>query len=245
LAALAAPLAVLALAGISGCGGGDDATANVVVEVKGNVITQGMVAHWLSVSANRNYELIPRGPVPKGALPDPPDYVACIAYLEKVAKKPVTGAGDPAGSVFKAQCRQQYALLRQQVLGSLITSMWLIGEAQQRGLSASKGEIQRFFQTVRNQEFPDQAKFAKYLALTDETLSDRMFRAKVKVLSKKIEAQVKAEGQRQGHSTDQALSDYLQAFAKRWVPSTRCDPGYVVADCSEYRGSSAPEVMIL
>lgn len=242
--ALASALVVLALAGICGCGGGNDASASVV-EVKGNVITKAMVAHWLSVSASRNYELIPRGPVPKGAIPDPPDYAACIAYLEKVAKKPVTGAGDPTGAVFKGQCRQQYSMLRQQVLGSLITSMWLISEAKQRGLTASKSEIQRFFQTVRGQEFADKAKFEKYLELTGETLSDRLFRAKVKVLSKKIEGQVSAEGQRQGHSSDQALSDYLQGFAKRWAAKTRCHPGYVVADCSEYRGSSAPEVMIL
>ncbi len=44
---------------------------------------------------------------------------------------------------------------------------------------------------------------------------------------------------------DQALSSFLDAYRREWRAKTRCDAGFVVQRCSEYRGRPVPEPALL
>ncbi len=62
-------------------------------------------------------------------MPEPPNYTACIAHLAKIAPKPAKGQKAPTTAQLKTECETQYKALQQEVLGFLISSQWVIGEA--------------------------------------------------------------------------------------------------------------------
>jgi len=234
-------LAAIALTAASAYGcGGSGASKLPVAEVGGNVITKAMFDHWIVITAVRDYELYPRRSVPRGVVPDPPLYSACIAHLRATAGKLGAPPRSASATELRQHCAQQYQILRQQVLSSLITAEWLISEGQALGMKASSTEIKHKSEQIRKSEFSSEAAFRKYLAYTGETLSDQLFRARVKAVSAKIEERLTHEGST-SQSQQRIFSTFSEQFPKKWAARTSCRPGYVVANCRQYRGSSAPE----
>lgn len=115
--------ALLVAAGAAACAGGR-AGERVVVRVGDAAISEGNLAHWMSVFA------------PEHLVPDPPRYRACVARERALAAVP-----DQAR--LERECRQQYTALKAQALDFLISSQWLLGEAQQRGLKVSSREAKQ------------------------------------------------------------------------------------------------------
>jgi len=68
---------------------------------------------------------------PGHAVPDPPNYKACIARLEGILQVSYK-------AVLTMECKDQYEALRHQALEQAIASAWLEGEAGEDGLAASK-----------------------------------------------------------------------------------------------------------
>lgn len=229
--------AIATSVGASGCGGGEA----VVASVGTHAITAGMLEHWISVVAAREHEAIPSAPVPQWVRPDPPKYTACVAHLEGKSGAARTPA---AAAQFKVQCARQYEELRELVLGSLITAEWLIGEGERRGMKVSESEARRRLAEVTKNQFGSETAFRKYLQFSGETLSDQLFRARIKLFSFKIEAQVLATG----HSTREqeiAYAKFTEAFPREWAARTNCRKGFVVANCRQYKGASAPAMKLL
>lgn len=112
-------LALLAL-GLSACGGASH--ERVVLRVGRATVGSGVVGHWMSAIA------------PEHLVPDPPRFVKCVARLK------AQSAESPAYAL-EEECRQRYQELRQRALGQLISSEWLIGEATERGLAPSGGDL--------------------------------------------------------------------------------------------------------
>ena len=94
---------------------------------------------------------------PEHVVPDPPRYKACIAHQEALSP-------DSIAVAVKEECAQQYQELRQRVLGFLIASHWLLGEAAERGIGVSGGEVQGRLQVTSGarpaDEHADEAQFA-------------------------------------------------------------------------------------
>jgi foldase protein PrsA len=83
--------------------------------------------------------------------------------------------------------KQRYGTLRQQALGFLISSRWLIGEAADQGLKMSAREIEQRFEAKKNASFPGgEAEFQEFLKATGQTVSDTMFEAKAELAASKI-----------------------------------------------------------
>ncbi len=229
-------LAVMLALSTVGCGGGS-LRATAVVDVAGNVVSKTMLDHWISVAAVRDYEEVPKGPVPDWVRPDPPRYTRCIAHLAITSRVP--GSQEPEVGKLKAQCEKNYRELREQVLRALISAEWFTAEAQQRGLHASDSEIKARFERVKKLAFPSQAAFQTYLSYTGETIADQLFRSKIKLLQAKIEQSV--TGNQAGQARERALFKFITGFAGRWSAKTDCRAGLIVPDCRQYKGPVRPE----
>lgn len=171
---------------LTACGGG--IPGNAVVAVNGTPITTATFNHWMMVAAGSSSPTT--GSTAKPVVPDPPTYKACVAHLEATAPKPVKGQPKPTPATLKTQCEQQYTALKQQVLGFLISANWVLGEAKSQGVKVSDNEVKKQFNQVKNQQFPKEADFQKFLASSGQTVSDLLLRVKLDMLSSKIQQKI-------------------------------------------------------
>jgi phosphatidylethanolamine-binding protein (PEBP) family uncharacterized protein len=123
-------------------------------------------------------------------------------------------------------------------LGFLITSSWVLGEAQARHISVSESEVNQRLEKLIKQSFPKAGQLEKFLSKSHESKSDLLARVKVEMLTSRIAGQVTA-----GKSSEAQRKATLDRFEKRfqahWKALTSCLPGYVMEDCKQYKG--APE----
>ena len=123
-------------------------------------------------------------------IPVPPEYKACIAHLAATAPKPAKGQSAPTTAALKKECEQQYKSLQQEVLGFLISSQWVLGEASSLGVKLTDAEVKKEFAKIKNEQFPKAAEFEKFLATSGQTVSDLLLRVKLNLLSQKIQKQI-------------------------------------------------------
>jgi foldase protein PrsA len=173
---------LFALIGLSACGG---IPSNAVVQIDGNPITKATFAHWLGVAAASTSGATGA----KAVVPDPPDYKECIAHLQATTP-PVKGQPAPTQAQLKAQCEQQYKALQQEVMGFLISTAWVLGEAESLGVKVSDKEVHKRFEQIRSQQFPKAAEFEKFLAASGQTVSDLLLRVKSSLLAQKVQQKI-------------------------------------------------------
>jgi foldase protein PrsA len=182
-AALGAVL--FALFGIVACGG---IPSDAVVTVDGKPITKTTFNHWMGVAAASSATTSGAKP----AIPEPPHYTACIASA-KAAASATKGQKVPTEAALKTQCEQQYKSLQQEVLGFLISSEWVLGEANSLGVKISDAEVKKNFEKIKDQQFPKAAEFEKFLKSSGQSVSDLLLRVKLNLLSSKIQQKVVKE----------------------------------------------------
>jgi foldase protein PrsA len=174
---------LFALVGLSACGGGIPGDSVVAVDGKG--ITKTTFTHWMNVAGASSATTTGSKPV----IPDPPKYTACIAHT-KAQTKPAKGQTAPTEAQLKSQCEQQYKSLQQEVLGFLISSEWVLGEASSLGVKVSDKEVKKQFEKIKSQQFPKAAEFEKFLATSGQSVSDLLLRVKLNLLSSKIQQKI-------------------------------------------------------
>jgi Raf kinase inhibitor-like YbhB/YbcL family protein len=121
-------------------------------------------------------------------------------------------------------------------LGFLITSDWLFGEASAMGLSVSESEVKGHLEELKHKSYSKSGSFAEYLKRTYQTEADMLVRVHMELLESRIDAKV--AGSLSGSQRTAALSKFQRTFIERWRPYTTCETGYVMEDCSEYKGPS-------
>lgn len=185
LRSLSALSAVLfALVGISACGG---ISGDAVVQVGGTAITKDAFNHWMEVASASNKIA---GSSEKTVVPEPPEYTKCVAHLKATAPKPAKGQAAPTAAKLKTECQTQYKALQTEVLGFLISSQWVIGEASALSVKLSDAEVHKEFTKIKSTQFPKASEFEKFLATSGQTVSDLLLRVKLNLLSQKIQKQV-------------------------------------------------------
>src|SRR5215217_1736454 len=147
---------------VAGCGG---VPGNAVATVDGNSIEKSEFDHWLNVAAKS-------GGQRTAAVPKPPRFTECIAQKRKTTPKPAKGQPKVTDSQLKAQCKQEYESLRDQVLQLLISFKWIEGEAKEQGIKVSDAEVKKSFDQQRKQAFPKDADFQKFLKDSGQTEED-------------------------------------------------------------------------
>ncbi len=177
---------LFALLGLSACGGG--LSSDAVVEVDGTPLTKTAFNHWMSVAAGATAT-----GATKATVPVPPAYTACIANLKATAPKPAKGQPAQTEAQLKSQCEQQYKSLQQEVLGFLISSQWVLGEADSLGVKVTDAEVKKEFEKIKKTQFPKAAEFEKFLATSGQSVSDLLLRVKLNMLSQKIQKKIVAD----------------------------------------------------
>jgi foldase protein PrsA len=177
-----------AAVGLAACGGG--IPGNAVVQVGGTPVTKATFEHWMSIASASTATTAGSTAAAKPVVPDPPNFTACIAHLQATAAKPAKGQSKPSAAQLRTQCEQQYKSLQQEVLGFLISSSWVLGEAENQGVKVSDAEVKKEFEKIKNEQFPKPAEFQKFLASSGQTVSDLLLRVKLNMLSSKIQQKV-------------------------------------------------------
>jgi foldase protein PrsA len=209
-AALGAVL--FALLGLSACGG---IPGDAVVQVGGTAITKTAFEHWMSVASASSST----GTTEKPVVPEPPLYTTCIAHLAATTAKPAKGQKAPTHAQLKSECATQYKSLQSEVLGFLISSQWVIGEASSLGVKLSDAEVKKEFTKIKVAQFPKAAEFEKFLATSGQTVSDLLLRVKLNLLSQKIQ---KAVVKKKATVTEAAVKKYYeQNKSKYGTPEKR------------------------
>ncbi|MEA2140788.1 MAG: foldase protein PrsA [Solirubrobacteraceae bacterium] len=196
---------LFALVGLSACGG---LPGNAVVSVDGNSITKDTFNHWMSVAASSSAA----APGSKATVPVPPKYAACVTAA-KAAAKPAKGQAPPTEAALKTQCAQQYKTLQQEVLGFLISSNWVIGEAKSLGVKLSDAEVKKQFGKIKSQQFPKAAEFEKFLKTSGQSVSDLLLRVKLNLLSQKIQQKIVKQ---KSKVTQAQIAKYYKENPKRF-----------------------------
>src|SRR3984893_2172720 len=177
---------LFALVGLAACGG---IPGNAVVQVGGKAITKDAFNHWMGIAVTASS---PTGgaTAAKPAVPEPPNYKACIAHLQATAPVPAKGQSPPTVAQLKSQCTQQYKQLQQSVLGFLISSDWVVGEAGHLGVKMTDTEVHKQFVKIKDQQFPRPTEYEKFLKTTGQTTSDLLLRVRLNLLSSKVQEKV-------------------------------------------------------
>jgi len=189
---------LFALVGISACGG---IPGDAVVQVNGTSISKTAFDHWMGVAAASSAT----GTTEKPAVPEPPNYTTCIAHLAKTAPKPAKGQPALTTKQFKSECETQYKSLQSEVLGFLISSQWVLGEASSLGVKLSDAEVKKEFTKIKSTQFPKASEFEKFLATSGQSVSDLLLRVKLNLLSQKIQKKIVKQ---KGTVTEAQISKY-------------------------------------
>jgi foldase protein PrsA len=204
---------LFALVGLSACGGG--IPGNAVATVNGTPITTSTFKHWIRVAAISSAS----SPLTKSTVaPEPPEYTACIAHLKETAPAPAKGQSPPTAATLKKECETQYKALSQEVLGFLISSSWVLGEANSLGIKLTDKEVKKQFETIKNQQFPKASEFEKFLATSGQSISDLLLRVKLNMLSTKIQAKII---KRKSIVTPAQISKYYNENSSRYTQSEK------------------------
>ena len=240
--------AAIALVGLAGCGGSSNSSDEIVARVAGvGSVSKATLAHWTGVEAVVLYQETPLGPVPKGVLPDPPSYGACIAFLRETGQRLVNTGPPPTTAQLKSKCAEKLQKLRVLTLNTLLDWDWTIGAAQQLGMKVTSSEIKRRYEEVSGRLFPAKGELASYLERTGQTVPDMLFRAKVQLFEVKQAARLaeleklipKNLSAKKAEATLAELAKGVRT-SKQWAALTSCQPGYVTSACAQYKGTEAP-----
>jgi foldase protein PrsA len=191
---------LLAALAFAGCG--NDVPPGAVANVDGTVIEKSEFDRWLVAAARSQQQQAgaPGGPV---SIPDPPDYRKCAAARVKQPQQ--SGATKLNEQQARTLCKQEYDLLRDQVMQFLISSEWIEKEAESRGIEATDAEVDRMFDQQKRQSFQNEGQYQEFLRASGQTEADLKFRIRLDVLSNKVREEIVKD---KGEVTDSQVRDY-------------------------------------
>jgi foldase protein PrsA len=143
--------------------------AGAVARIGDRFIARSQFDRWFGVAAASN---------PATADPlayDPPQFTRCVEIKRATAPKPAKGQPATTGAQFKTQCKREYEGLRDQVLQFLILESWVSQETLERGTGPSDVQLEAAFQKTKNDTFPKESDFRKFLKESGMTIDDARF----------------------------------------------------------------------
>jgi SurA N-terminal domain len=141
-----------------------------------------------------------------------------------------------AGVAKRAEGRRAKARATiEQVMNFLISSDWVIDEAQSLNVQVSDPEVRRRFDHIRRQQFPKPREFSAFLKSSGQTVADLLFRVRLNLLTMRVQGRIVAG--HSGASAEEALARFAREFKTKWSGQTYCSPAYAVADCGHVQGA--------
>jgi hypothetical protein len=164
---------------------------------------------------------------------------AGVRVVAKVQGSPITLPALNHWSLIKRSERQRSSTagstsalqLKQKALAFLITAEWLQQEAAAQGISVQASEVNASYEQLVNG--PTGQHFGESLKARGMSRADELLVLRLGALSQKLRAKLAA-----GHKglldprERQQISAFIAAYRQRWKQRTTCQPGYVIAECS-------------
>lgn len=195
LAAVA--IVIVLLANVIGGGVPSDAVASV----KGNNV---LVAEF-------NKALKAQSSQTGGVVPDPPNYTKCIAEKKKTSPK-------ISNPTLKKQCEKDWNQARDTIMTSLIQQEWYELEADSRGIKISDEEVSSRFEQLKQQSFPKEADYKKFLKTYNQTEADLLKLVRASMYQERIQQDINTVPT---PSTAAVTKEYDKNKSKYATPSTR------------------------
>jgi foldase protein PrsA len=139
-------------------------------------------------------------------------------WLTVVSSQPQPGQKKPSKPPKPGT--SQYDAVKQQVMQFLVSAKWIDGEAEERGLSATDAEVKRQFKQTKDQSFPNEKAYQRFLKTSGQTEEDLLFRVRLDVLSNKIRQQVTEES---ANVSDEEIEDYYNDNEQQFSQPERRD----------------------
>src|SRR5688572_29016053 len=103
---------------------------------------------------------------------------------------------------------------RNQALQVLVSFRWVEGEAERMGVKVSDADVKKSFAEQKQQAFPKEADYQKFLKDTTQTEADIVARVRVDLLGQKIQEQV-VKGS--GTVSEKAIADFYSKNKARFA----------------------------
>jgi foldase protein PrsA len=216
---LALPVFLLAVAGC-----GDAVPQNAVANVNGDIIDKKEFDRWLGAAA-RSQSAQPGAPPTQVVIPDPPAFRKCAA--ERLKQPQGRGAPKLNEAQARETCKQEYSLLKDQVMQFLISSRWVELEAEEQGVEAEPEEVNRTFEEQKKQSFPSNREYQAFLKSSGQTEADLKYRIKLDVLSNEIRKKIVGGGK---PPTDAQLRDFYSKNREQFGQAEKRDLSVVLTE---------------
>lgn len=223
---------VMTVTAMSACGASNDIPRDAVAKVGNVALKRSDVAHWMASFLREDYFETLKSLPPAGILARGPDYTSCVTTLEAVVARP--GAKRRGRGALKAYCAQLERAVRLQAVGYLVLGQWMRGQAAERGVTVSAGEVRQRFNRLRAESFPTEAELHSYLSRRGRSFADEMIEVRHELISGRLLASFATSG---GFA---AYDRFTNRAKHKWTNLTTCRAGYVVAQCGEYTARDAP-----
>ena len=115
---------------------------------------------------------------------------------------------------------RQYEAVKQQVMQFLVSAKWIEGEAKERGITATDAEVARQFKETKDQSFPNEKAYQRFLKTSGQTEEDLKFRVRLDVISNKIRQQIT---EKSTDVSDQEVKDYYEKNQQQFSQPERRD----------------------
>jgi len=197
---------------LGACGGG--IPGNAVAQVGSAPITQAALDHWMAVANDAGQAANGTAAPP---LPVPPDFTACIAGQKKQAAN-----ASSTHSALKALCQQQYTSLVQEVMQYLIESLWIEGEAHDKGVKVTDAQVEKSYEQQRKTSKPPLTTtkaLDTFLAKSGQTITDLKWRTYVNLLENGLLLQLQTKTSKV--SSAQIAAYYHKNLKSLVTPQTR------------------------
>jgi len=122
--------------------------------------------------------------------------------------------------------------LKDRVMGFLITSEWLLGEAAAQGVDISEAATHKRLEEIQKKQFKAPSELQEYLAKNHETTADLLLRVKLELIESAISRKVTTTKHTAAEKTA-ALASFQKQFQSKWRAKTSCAAGYVTGDCKQ------------
>ncbi len=122
------------------------------------------------------------------------------------------------------------AALKDKVMGFLLTSEWVLGEAAALGVNVSEADAAQHLKEIQKKQFKRSGELQAYLAKNHETMADLLLRVKLELIEAAIARKVTAATHTAAEKKA-ALASFQAQFQAKWKARTTCAAGYATADC--------------
>jgi foldase protein PrsA len=118
-----------------------------------------------------------------GVVPDPPSYTNCIAGKKKTSPK-------LSDSALKKQCEKDFTTAKDTIMTSLVQQKWFELEAEDRGITITDAQVKARFAQLKQQSFPKEADYQKFLKQYNQTEVDLLRLVKASMIQEKVQQEV-------------------------------------------------------